>query len=157
MNNKFLTIGNLFDTDAKWICHQVNCRRKMRSGVAMQVREKYPHVYSAYMKMTPKLGNILVVPVEPNAPNNYDGQYIVNMFCQENYGYDGNRYTSYDAFVESLEKLRDYVLFHDRTDTPTIAFPYKIGCDRGGANWEIISNMIETVLKDFTIEYWKLN
>ena len=37
--------GDLFDTDAKFICHQVNCMGKMGSGVALQVRKKFPHVY----------------------------------------------------------------------------------------------------------------
>lgn len=152
--------GNLFDTKARWICHQVNCKRRMGSGVALQVKERYPHVYRDYMLMSPVLGNLLVVPTEPDIydyfDENYNGQFIVNMFCQDNYGYDGKRYTNYEAFAESLEKLRDFINTHDKSDIPTVAFPYKIGCDRGGADWKIISTMIETILKDFKIEYWKL-
>lgn len=40
--------GDLFETTAKYICHQVNCKGKMGSGVAKQIRERYPEVYSAY-------------------------------------------------------------------------------------------------------------
>lgn len=40
--------GDLFTTNAQIICHQVNCQGKMGSGVAKQVREKYPHVYEEY-------------------------------------------------------------------------------------------------------------
>ena len=40
-----IKIGNVFDTDAKYICHQVNCKGKMASGVAKEVRERYPDAY----------------------------------------------------------------------------------------------------------------
>lgn len=31
--------GDLFTTDAKFICHQVNCQKRMESGVALQLRK----------------------------------------------------------------------------------------------------------------------
>ena len=40
--------GDLFTTNAKIICHQVNCQGEMNTGVAQQVREKFPHVYEEY-------------------------------------------------------------------------------------------------------------
>lgn len=40
--------GNVFDSDADIICHQVNCQGVMGSGVAKEVRERYPEVYYAY-------------------------------------------------------------------------------------------------------------
>lgn len=40
--------GNVFDSDAKIICHQVNCQGVMGSGVAKEVRERYPKVYEQY-------------------------------------------------------------------------------------------------------------
>ena len=43
--------GNVFDTDAKYICHQVNCKGKMASGVAKEVRERYPDAYWEYMSI----------------------------------------------------------------------------------------------------------
>ena len=38
------------------ICHQVNCQGVMGSGIAKQVREKYPNVYNSYKKACDKLG-----------------------------------------------------------------------------------------------------
>ena len=83
-------IGNVFDTDAKYICHQVNCKGKMASGVAKEVRERYPSVYWEYMSIwersvglgTSLLGQAQFIKVEPN-------RTIVNCFAQDNYGYDG--------------------------------------------------------------------
>ncbi len=49
-NHDEIIEGNLFDTDAKFICHQVNCMGKMGSGVALQVRQRFPHVYEEYKR-----------------------------------------------------------------------------------------------------------
>ena len=34
--------GNLLDAKETIIAHQVNCQRKMNSGVAKAIKEKYP-------------------------------------------------------------------------------------------------------------------
>ena len=40
----------------------------------------------------------------------------------------------------------------------TIAFPARIGCVRGGANWNVILKMIEEVLgEDYNVEIWRLD
>jgi hypothetical protein len=64
------------------------------------------------------------------------------MFAQERFGYDGKRYTSYDAFYDCLIHIRD---FCEKNDINKIALPYKIGSDRGGADWNVIYSMIESV------------
>ena len=40
-----------------------------------------------------------------------------------------------------------------------IAMPYKIGCDRGGANWDEVYSMMQKILDKFDthVELWKLN
>ena len=145
--------GDLLETDCDIICHQVNCQGKMNSGVAKAIREKWPVVYGNYRikyeecvwcKRSP-LGDIQIVLVDTN-------QIVVNLFSQENFGYDGKRYTSYDAFWNCLNLL-------DKTVTPeqTIAFPYKIGCVRGGANWSVIRQMIATVFQERDVYIYYLN
>ena len=34
--------GNLLESDCDYICHQVNCQGVMNSGIARQIREKWP-------------------------------------------------------------------------------------------------------------------
>lgn len=66
------------------------------------------------------------------------------MFCQLNYGYDKQRYTDYHAFKWALSAFNfkpQYDLLLD--NEIDIHFPMNIGCDRGGADWNIISNMIQ--------------
>lgn len=142
--------SNLLDSDCNFICHQVNCQGRMASGIAKQIRDRWPEVYTNYARIvtTHMLGKVQILYIEDaNIPR----QCVVNMFSQENYGYDGARYTSYDAFWNCLNELKDQI-----PEGATIAFPYKIGCGLGGANWEIIEKMIEVVFKDYGVFIYKL-
>lgn len=145
---------DLTTSDADYICHQVNCQGKMNSGVAKAIREKWPIVYTTYwntfLSESNLLGKILLVDINDYKPYTRSKQpVIINMFAQEGYGYDGKRYTSYDAFWSCLGHILEVVPKGSK-----IAFPYKIGCDRGGANWDIVYVMIAAVLdKDYNIEF----
>lgn len=153
--------GDLFDTDAKFICHQVNCMGKMRSGVALQVREKFPHVYEEYKKAaSPKmLGKVQVVPVDPSLVGYpfraipQEKQLICNLFAQNKYGYDGKRYTDINALLEcfgAVAWIAQYSFAKGK-----IAMPYKIGCSRGGADWDEVYKIIEYVFSNCEVELWR--
>lgn len=160
--------GNILDSGADVICHQVNCQGAMNSGVAKAIRQKWPKVYTEYKakcdyeKATVDdlygqyespidwseclLGDIQVVLVDEN-------KAVINMFAQQYYGYDQKRYTSYDAFWYCLGRIKRVI-----NPEKTIAFPARIGCVRGGANWNVILKMIEEVLgEDYNVEIWRLD
>lgn len=157
--------GNILDSGADIICHQVNCQGAMNSGVAKAIRQKWPKVYTEYKAKCDYeeatvndlygqyenpidwseclLGDIQVVLVEEN-------KAVINMFAQQYYGYDQKRYTSYDAFWYCLGRIKRII-----NPEKTIAFPARIGCVRGGANWNVILTMIEEVLgADYNVEIW---
>ena len=157
--------GNILDSGADIICHQVNCQGAMNSGVAKAIRQKWPKVYTEYKAKCDYeeatvndlygqyenpidwseclLGDIQVVLVEEN-------KAVINMFAQQYYGYDQKRYTSYDAFWYCLGRIKRII-----NPEKTIAFPARIGCVRGGANWNVILTMIEEVLgEDYNVEIW---
>lgn len=129
---------DVFKSGAEVICHQVNCRGRMGSGVALTVKYTYPEVYTAYRKecehtaIDNLLGSVLYVPVADNV-------VIANMFTQKDFGYDGKLYTDYDAFEKALWDI------HNKYPNKKIAFPYGIGCVRGGADWNRIYSMIENI------------
>lgn len=159
--------GDLLKSDCNYICHQVNCQGKMNSGVAKTIRTRWPLVYEEYanfyqyyvdkaLKMDCSgfgpdaselmLGLVQRVQVEKD-------KTIVNMFAQQYYGYDGRRYTSYDAFWNCLHLIKEKVPKGSK-----IGFPYGIGCVRGGANWHIIYEMVNEVLgADYEVEIWRLD
>lgn len=144
------------DMNLDVICHQVNCQGKMASGIAKQIRDTYPQVYDAYRAkydamvttgVNMMLGDVQLVPLYEDFMKDIKHQHVCNMFAQNNYGYDGKRYTSYDAFWMCLNNLRQVL-----QPGSTIGFPYLIGCDRGGANWNVIEAMIREVFdKDYVV------
>ena len=154
--------GNLLDSKANFICHQVNCQGVMGSGVAWQIRNKWPIVFKEYINKYDLMGNkrdllgyIQAVKLKTESEKYKKPIYVVNMFTQYDYG-KGERYTNYEAFYEALVTIKAKAKMIFDT-TPTIAFPYKIGCDRGGANWNIINTMIYEVLNDnFNVEIYKI-
>ena len=143
-------VGNLLDAPVDYICHQVNCQGRMGSGIAKQIRNRWPIVYDSYKEWCnywdsqatmhgPQgpdlmLGHIIMCHVSQE-------QTVINMAAQLSYGYDGRRYTSYDAFWSCLGEIKACV-----PKGSAIGFPYKIGCGLGGANWKVIEKMIEEVL-----------
>lgn len=138
--------GDLLASDCQYICHQVNCRGKMNSGIAKSIREKWPKVYESYL--TKFAGKFVVSPIGTiqivTVYDDFDDRLcVVNMFSQQDYGYDGQKYTSYDAFWACLQKISETVPAGAK-----IGFPKNIGCCRGGANWNVISTMIAEVLGD---------
>lgn len=151
--------GSLFQTIAPVICHQVNCRGKMGSGVAKQIRELYPMAYERYRLMcdlgkdnpSRLLGCIQHVYCKDDSSAT-GARVIVNMFAQDRYGYDGICYTDYRAFEHCLEKLKRIV-----EPDSSIAMPCKIGCGLAGGDWNIVYDLIDQILgQQYTVELWRI-
>ena len=132
--------GNLLDSDCDYICHQVNCQGVMGSGIARQIRERWPRVYEGYKNFCKFVGSDSLLG-KVFITTGGSTKHIVNMFSQNNYGYDGARYTSYDAFAHCLAVIKAKV-----PTNKTIGFPKNIGCGLGGGNWNVISALIEEIL-----------
>jgi O-acetyl-ADP-ribose deacetylase (regulator of RNase III) len=149
--------GNLLDAQTDVIAHQVNCQGVMGSGVAKQIREKWANVYTAYRAEydlftdlnKPFLGNCQLVQIN-------DNQYVANLFGQNYYGKDGKRYTSYDAIYEALTSLRQQMT---NDNLKSLAIPFHMSCDRGGADWKVLIAMLCSVFEetDISIEFWSIN
>lgn len=130
------------------IVHQVNCQGAMNSGVAKAIRDKWPEVYLEYLDVCNNyrnnkmklLGEVSFVEVEDNL-------IVANLFGQFSYGYDGKRYTSYGAYEKALPFLEIHA---KNTYKLPLFFPYKIGSDRGGANFEFIKELISEYCTDYT-------
>lgn len=147
--------GDFTTTKGQMMIHQVNCQGAMNSGAAKSVRDKYPIVFDEYRKLWGQtmtdyelLGKAQIVRIN-------EKQYAVNIFGQLNYGYDGKKYTSYDALDTAFKYLANYIKNHE--EIKVIAFPFMFGCGRGGANWDVVLTMIKTIFEDLdiTIEFWK--
>lgn len=140
---------NIFESGADVICHQVNCRGEMNTGVAAQVRQRYPWVYGEYREcckyFSSNLEGILGVYQQVYID---ETRMILNIFAQYDFGYDGKCYTDYNALEEALNDIATEEVYQGKI----IAFPYKMGCHRGGGDWNIVYKMIEDAFKDSDCE-----
>jgi O-acetyl-ADP-ribose deacetylase (regulator of RNase III) len=137
---------DIFDVNGDILCHQCNCKCTMGSGIALEIKKRYPEAFEIDLKTKSdcsKLGKYSVATV--CNPNTY--KYIVNLYGQYSYGRD-KRYTNYEAFYTSIDSLK-ISLIYKIMDNLTICFPYKIGCNLGGGNWNVIHTMIQEVFKDY--------
>ncbi len=124
----------------------------MNSGVAKDIRNNFTEAYEEYKKFSSStkdnqslLGEVQLV--------NSRGKIIANMFSQLNYGYDKKQYTNYLALATGLNKILKFA----SQKGLTIAIPYKIGCVRGGADWNVVLKIIENIFMDYDITIYKLN
>lgn len=164
--------GNLFDSKANFIVHQVNCQGVMGSGVALQVAENYPHVeveYNKYIRYCNKnnqkiLGSVQYVPsdvwalmmvdtMRNNDVNAYDDnyQYIVNLFGQDTFG--TGIQTDMRALKDGLIDIREKA----KKIGATVAMPYGMSSVRGGAIWNDVYTVIKKVFENsgVDVEIWR--
>lgn len=124
------------------ILQQVNCQNVMSSGLARQIKNKYPIVYDEFLEFgyhlpveEERLDKILPVKVS-------DKLWVVNLFCQLKYGRQSQRYTSYDALDVALQRL---MLWLETKDIEACQVHHPLlGCGLGGAEWSVVKALIET-------------
>ena len=142
--------GSLFDAPSGLICHQVNCRGVMGSGVAKIFRYMYPEAYNEYVQVCAK-----------NVPPDILGTCLITnntvcMFAQEDYSSNRHvRSTEYWAFRDCCIYIVSYLRKNNMRDT-IINMPYRIGCGLGGGDWDRIYNILTEEFEDFHVILWKL-
>jgi hypothetical protein len=140
--------GNILDAASGTIVHQGNARGYMNSGVAKAIRDKWPVVFSDY-------STVILQDRDKATRAQYMGTYIVSdvadnlavctLIGQDTFGYDGLRYTSYDAIAKALSAM---------AEDPAIQGPFHfplLGSDRGGGNWFVIEEIIRQFFPDANI------
>lgn len=138
--------GSLINATTDYIAHQVNCKGVMGSGVALQLKNKYGTYLNNYFvcckAVSRRSYTLLGTYIKSNLPN---GQVIINLFGQDTYGYGKH----------TVELSLQQALIQFCNDIPndgklyTCALPYKIGCGRGGGNWDYVYKMLQQVESHF--------
>ena len=129
--------GNILDATEKYICHQVNCRNAMGSGLARQLFEKWPQVKAEYHAVT----SVFAVPGDLlgmfyNVRVGKD-QFVVNVYGQLDYGRDKSKvYTDYAALETAFTAMTE-MLHGD------FAFPYGFGCGLANGDWDTVFGLIK--------------
>lgn len=128
--------GDLLETNADIICHQVNLQGVMGGGLALSIARKYPNVNKVYKDYKQKkLGEVCMV---------YTDDFIVaNCFSQTE---DFN--TDYKALRVCLLKVRKYM---SHCGYRTVAIPYKYGCGIANGDWETVFNIFKDVFLGYEL------
>ena len=148
--------GNLLDSDAKYICQQVNCQGAMGAGLAKQIAEKWPNVKKEYVKFCDSkkqkqdlLGDIQLVTANGGFQKK-DDPLILNIFGQFYYGHEGV-YTDYSALIKAFRKINQIY------KGESLAFPYGFGCGLAGGEWQDVEELIVKYLPDCDVTIYLNN
>lgn len=130
---------SLLDIKSGIICHQVNCKGVMESGISKKIKEKYNKVYQEYLNdhinNNLKLGYVNIIKIN-------DYLYVANL-CGQNEYRRKKVNTNYTSLKICFYILKEY--------DKQIYFPYKMGCGLAGGKWSIVKNLIQNVLPDSII------
>ena len=154
MSTKIQTkTGNLLHVTAGHIVHGCNAQGVMGSGVALGVKQTWPHVFEAYRREHEAKGLVLgrAYPVEA-----VPGLTVWNAVTQNLYG-TGQRLTNYEAVACCFEQI-NYHIEEGGFDNVAFVQPAEvhiplIGAARGGGNWEIIREIIEQTM-NYPVTLW---
>jgi len=139
--------GDLLDADEIAIVHGCNAQGVMGSGVAKQIRERFPEAYTTYLAMKEyggmKLGGVSFASFHDVDDN--PTKYVFNAITQEFYGRNPNIvYVSYDAIGEAFSLINDFCKEYNIKE---IAMP-KIGAGLANGDWDRIKSIIEFECSD---------
>ena len=141
--------GNMLtDVTEGYMIHGCNCQGIMGSGIAKEVKERFPEAYRLYREYYEDnallLGDIIDYWITEDL-------VLVNCMAQEFYGSD-KRHLDYEALVKCIEEINEMAL--DEDIPRVLNFP-KIGCGLAGGNWEIVKKIIEESAPDMDLVYWE--
>jgi len=136
------------------LVHECSCHNIFGGGIALQIKSRYPQAYEADTsyynccdpdnRFSEMMGNFSYARIDKN-------KLIVNLYAQySSYGRE-KRQLNYEAFYSGLEKIRD-PLIKDQSKKWIVGFPYKIGSDRAGGDWNVVLAMIHSVFDNSEID-----
>lgn len=145
------------------IVHGCNCFCTMGKGIAKQIRDTYPEVYTADKSTEKgdvfKLGTMTAVTVKADDTLDSHRFIIMNAYTQYNYRptYKNDRvvYVNYDAIRACFRRLKNMLIRKDVSHYK-IGYPM-IGCGLAGGDWDIVSRIIDEELDglDHTLVKYK--
>lgn len=135
------------NNDIDYAIHCCNAQMTMGSGIAKQVKERYPIAYKHYIDSFTGYTTRDTMLGEVSC-----GDRIINLIGQRDFGYDGKRYLNYGAIVRGFNEIIEEWGY----EGAVFGFPYLFGCDRAGGDWDIMMELIEFCFEGFEVKIYKL-
>jgi O-acetyl-ADP-ribose deacetylase (regulator of RNase III) len=127
------------------IVHQANLYHTFGSGIAKQIRERFPAAYSADLSTKhgdmSKLGSFSMAMISPS-----DCRVVINMYSQVGIS-STDRTTDYGYMEKSFMAIRDWLDQENLSDgnDVVLGMPYRIGCGLAGGDWDRVSSLIVSI------------
>lgn len=134
-----IVTGDLLNAQEKYIAHQCNCLTYKSAGTAKAIFDKFPHS-NTYERRLPQEDKSQIKDIPGTIIIMGDGQeqrYVINMYAQYYPGRSKYPLSSLDGIPVRLNYFYKCLLRVAKIpDLESIAFPWRIGCNLGGGNWE---------------------
>lgn len=139
--------GDIFEAPIQVLIQFNSCFCVMGSGLALEVRKRFPEAYDADCETKKgdksKLGWFTMAEIS-YCPD-ISIKYIFNVYSQFSFGRD-KRHTNYEYYYNGLENARNKIL--NLNKDLVVGIPFMGGCGLGGANWIICETMIKEIFKN---------
>lgn len=136
--------GDIFNSGVNGIIHQANLHHTFGSGIAAQVKVKFPDAYQA--DLATKEGDYHKLGTFSHA---YQHKIdIFNIYSQIGFRTVGNQCaTHYPSVFAGMTAVRKYI--DDTSIDYRLGIPYKYGCGLAGGDFIIVEKIIRDVFKDW--------
>jgi len=135
--------GNLLESQEQYLCHQCNCVTRWAAYIAGDIFQRFPWA-DVYLPRIPlgykdkdEPGTIKI------SGDGQDQRFVVAMFAQV---YPGRSKTGYSNDVDSISSRATYFKTclnkMSKISMSSVAFPWRIGCDAAGGDWNFYMDMI---------------
>lgn len=127
-----IVTGDLLLSNEQYIAHQCNCLTQKSAGTAKAIFDQFPYSNTYADRVDPDvMGTIKILG------NGLEQRYIINMFAQYYPGKSKYPNSNIDG-IKVREKAFHQCLLRiaKLPGLKSIAFPWRIGCNLGGGNWD---------------------
>ena len=135
-----IVTGDLLESKAKYIAHQCNCITQNSAGTALSIFDRFPYANTYALRKADDNGKTISTDVPGTIAILGDGKdqrYVINMYAQFYPGKPKYPQSSLDGTAIRLTYFYKCLLRIAKIpDLESIAFPWRIGCNLGGGDWE---------------------
>ncbi len=137
------TETTVFNVGAQTIVNPVNCVGVMGAGLALEFQLRFPAMEKDYAE---RCRQRRVTPGKPYIYKGYESPLILNFPTKNHW--------KHPSKIEWIQQgLEYFAARYKKGNVTSIAFP-KLGCDRGGLDWNQVRPLMEKYLKDLDINVY---
>jgi O-acetyl-ADP-ribose deacetylase (regulator of RNase III) len=136
--------GNILDAlddGCDYIAHVCNAQGVQASGVAKQIRAKYPDSFVAYYNVCKDAGSKRALGFSTHADDR-----VLCLIAQEYY-WTEKRQIHYGHLIRALKHACENHIIC------TIGIPYPMGCGLAGGDWNTVKEILEAFESMYGVEF----